>query len=82
MVSNGLSDYCKKGSHIDCSDCICKCHIPGTMEYMSRNIAKLEKEKPGLGDSLPGFEFCLFDVDRFPCIFVIAKSRNLLINDF
>ena len=54
MVSNGLSDYCKKGSHIDCSDCVCKCHIPGTMKYMSRNIAKLEKEKPGLGDSLPG----------------------------
>ncbi len=51
---NELSDYCKKNTHLDCNDCLCKCHIPGTMEYMSRNIARIEKERPGVGDSLPG----------------------------
>jgi hypothetical protein len=29
--------------------------VPGTMEFLSRNIAKLEKERPGLGESLPGY---------------------------
>jgi len=54
-MNGRLSEHCKKSTHIDCSDCACRCHIPGTMEYMSRNIAKLEKERPGVGDSLPGF---------------------------
>ncbi len=54
-MNDELSECCKKSSHLDCSDCACKCHIPGTMEYMSRNIARLEKERPGVGDSLPGF---------------------------
>jgi hypothetical protein len=52
---NEFSKNCKVGSHLDCNECICKCHIPGTLEYMSRNIARLEKQRPGLGDSLPGF---------------------------
>jgi hypothetical protein len=25
------------------------------MEFLSRNIAKLEKERPGVGESLPGY---------------------------
>jgi len=54
-MNDRLSEHCKKSTHIDCSDCACRCHIPGTMEYMSRNIARLEKERPGVGDSLPGF---------------------------
>lgn len=55
MNRKELSNSCKSGNHIDCEECVCKCHIPGTMEYMSRNIARLEKERPGLGESLPAF---------------------------
>jgi hypothetical protein len=55
MNRRELSINCRKGNHIDCKECECKCHIPGTMEYMSRNIARLEKERPGLGESLPAF---------------------------
>jgi hypothetical protein len=55
MNRKELSNNCKNGNHIDCEECVCKCHIPGTMEYMSRNIARLEKERPGLGESLPAF---------------------------
>ena len=55
MNRKELSSNCKSGNHIDCEDCVCKCHIPGSMEYMSRNIARLEKERPGLGESLPAF---------------------------
>jgi hypothetical protein len=55
MSRKELSNSCKNGNHIDCEECVCKCHIPGTMEYMSRNIARLEKERPGLGESLPAF---------------------------
>ena len=54
-MNDELSECCKKSTHLECTDCACKCHIPGTMEYMSRNIARLEKERPGVGDSLPGF---------------------------
>lgn len=55
MNKKELSNNCKSGNHIDCEECVCKCHIPGTMEYLSRNIARLEKERPGLGESLPAF---------------------------
>ena len=55
MNRKELSSNCKSGNHIDCEECVCNCHIPGTMEYMSRNIARLEKERPGLGESLPAF---------------------------
>ena len=55
MNRKELSTSCRNGNHIDCQECVCKCHIPGTMEYMSRNIARLEKERPGLGESLPAF---------------------------
>ncbi|CAN5161807.1 hypothetical protein BH18THE2_BH18THE2_15740 [soil metagenome] len=55
MSTNEFTKYCKTGSHIDCNNCVCRCHIPGTIEFLSRNIAKLEKERPGLGESLPGY---------------------------
>jgi hypothetical protein len=55
MNRKELSNSCRNGNHIDCEECVCRCHIPGTMEYMSRNIARLEKELPGLGESLPAF---------------------------
>jgi hypothetical protein len=55
MNRKELSNSCRNGIHIDCEECVCRCHIPGTMEYMSRNIARLEKERPGLGESLPAF---------------------------
>jgi hypothetical protein len=55
MNRKELSNNCRNGNHLDCEECVCKCHIPGTMEYMSRNIARLEKELPGLGESLPAF---------------------------
>lgn len=55
MNRKELSNSCKNGKHIDCEECVCKCHIPGTMEFMSRNIARLEKERPGMGESLPAF---------------------------
>jgi hypothetical protein len=53
MDTNEVTEYCKSGSHIDCNNCNCRCHVPGTIEFLSRNIAKLEKERPGLGESLP-----------------------------
>jgi hypothetical protein len=31
---------------------MCKCHIPGTMEHLARNIAKLDKKRPGIGETL------------------------------
>jgi hypothetical protein len=55
MGSSGFTEYCRTGSHVECNNCICKCHVPGTIEFLSRNIAKLEKERPGVGESLPGY---------------------------
>ena len=52
LSNQGLSDNCKGGNHVDCSDCICKCHVPGTMENLSRNIAKLDRKRPGIGETL------------------------------
>jgi hypothetical protein len=53
MDNNEVAEYCKSGNHVDCNSCNCKCHVPGTIEFLSRNIAKLEKERPGVGESLP-----------------------------
>jgi hypothetical protein len=47
-----FSDQCKNGNHIECEECICNCHIPGTMDNLAKNIARLERQSPGLGESL------------------------------
>ena len=52
MVRQELSEYCKNKNHIECKDCICTCHIPGTMDNLAKNIAKLERKAPGIGESL------------------------------
>jgi len=52
LAAQGLSDHCKGGNHVDCSDCMCKCHIPGTIENLSKNIAKLDRKRPGIGETL------------------------------
>jgi hypothetical protein len=52
LATQGLSDHCKAGSHIDCNDCMCRCHIPGTIENLAKNIAKLDRKRPGIGETL------------------------------
>ena len=52
MSAQNLSDRCKAGNHADCNDCMCRCHIPGTIESLARNIARLERKKPGIGETL------------------------------
>lgn len=52
LSNQGLSESCRGANHADCSDCMCKCHIPGTMENLARNIAKLERKRPGIGETL------------------------------
>jgi hypothetical protein len=52
MREQGFSEQCKNGSHVDCKDCMCNCHIPGTMDNLAKNIARLERKMPGLGESL------------------------------
>ncbi|WP_187147605.1 hypothetical protein [Candidatus Nitrososphaera gargensis] len=51
-TTQGLSDHCKGGNHVDCADCMCKCHIPGTIENLAKNIAKLDRKRPGIGETL------------------------------
>jgi hypothetical protein len=52
LATQGLSDTCKAGSHVDCNDCMCRCHIPGTIENLAKNIAKLDRKRPGIGETL------------------------------
>jgi hypothetical protein len=52
MSTTSISGDCKSNRHLECVDCMCKCHIPGTMENLAKKIAKLEKETPGVGESL------------------------------
>ncbi len=52
LMSNSISSDCKSNRHLECHDCMCKCHIPGTMENLAKRIAKLEKDTPGVGESL------------------------------
>ena len=52
MGNQGFSDHCKNGNHVECEECICNCHIPGTMDNLAKNIARLERQSPGLGESL------------------------------
>ena len=41
MSTTSISGDCKSNKHLECLDCMCKCHI-----------AKLEKDTPGVGESL------------------------------
>ena len=52
MSKQELSQECKRGNHLDCIECLCNCHIPGTMENLAKNIAKVERKNPGIGESL------------------------------
>jgi len=52
MNSAEISHYCKRGNHIECADCMCHCHIPGTIENLAKNIAKLDKKTPGIGETI------------------------------
>ena len=52
MSTTSISGDCKSNKHLECLDCMCKCHIPGTMENLVKKIAKLEKDTPGVGESL------------------------------
>ena len=52
MNSVEISQYCKRNNHIECSDCMCKCHIPGTMENLAKKIANLDRKTPGLGETI------------------------------
>ncbi len=52
MNSAEISHYCKRNNHVECPDCMCKCHIPGTMENLAKNIAKLDKKTPGIGETI------------------------------
>lgn len=52
MNSTEISQFCKKNNHIECNDCMCKCHIPGTMENLAKKIAKLDKNIPGIGETI------------------------------
>jgi len=47
-----ISIDCKTNRHLECADCMCQCHIPGTMENLAKKIAKLERETPGVGETL------------------------------
>jgi hypothetical protein len=52
MNSAEISQYCKRNNHIECSDCMCNCHIPGTMENLAKKIAKLDRKTPGIGETI------------------------------
>lgn len=52
MSITDISDECKVNKHVDCKYCMCRCHIPGTMENLAKRIAKVEKDEPGFGESL------------------------------
>ena len=48
----GFSENCNNKNHVDCDDCMCTCHIPGTMDNLAKNVARLDRNTPGLGESL------------------------------
>lgn len=48
----GFSENCNNKNHVDCDDCMCTCHIPGTMDNLAKNVARLDRSTPGLGESL------------------------------
>ena len=45
-----LSELCKNSKHADCKECMCNCHVPGTMENLARKISLLDKTNPGIGE--------------------------------
>ena len=47
-----LSELCKNSKHADCIECMCNCHVPGTMENLARKISLLDKTNPGIGESI------------------------------
>ena len=47
-----LSEYCKNLKHSDCKECMCNCHVPGTMENLARKISLLDKSSPGIGETI------------------------------
>ena len=52
MSKQGFSENCNNKNHLDCDDCMCTCHIPGTMDNLAKNVARLDRSTPGLGESL------------------------------
>lgn len=47
-----LSNNCKNLKHIDCNECMCDCHVPGTIENLARKISQLDKKNPGIGETI------------------------------
>ena len=52
MSKQGFSENCNNKNHLDCDDCMCSCHIPGTMANLAKNVARLYRSMPGIGESL------------------------------
>ncbi|HYO06834.1 MAG TPA: hypothetical protein VER14_07605, partial [Phototrophicaceae bacterium] len=47
-----LSESCKSLRHADCAECMCSCHVPGTIENLARKISLLDKKSPGIGETI------------------------------
>lgn len=47
-----ISISCKNFKHAECDDCMCNCHLPGTMENLARKISMLDKTSPGFGETI------------------------------
>lgn len=47
-----ISNYCKNSKHAECQECMCNCHVPGTIENLARKISLLDKKTPGIGETL------------------------------
>jgi hypothetical protein len=52
MSKQGFSENCNNKNHLDCDDCLCTCHIPGTMDHLAKKVARLDRTTPGLGESI------------------------------
>ena len=52
MDSIEISEFCKKNNHLECKECMCNCHIPGTIENLAKKIARLDRTAPGIGETL------------------------------
>ena len=44
MAKQGFSEKCNNGSHLDCKDCMCNCHIPGTMAQPCKERGNIGKK--------------------------------------
>ncbi len=47
-----LSEHCKNLKHSECNECMCNCHVPGTMENLARKISLLDESSPGIGENI------------------------------